>query len=156
MRCRTKFQIFYRIFFLILAAIIATVFGYWTADRTPPVVRIDGGILPSAVKPGDVALVKFTLKQKSSRDCPAVITREITDSHNLVYRLAEIPATYSAPNGDRENFTREVTIPRGIAFGPAKYNSCMIAICNPLQRFLDWPVHTCGPVLDFIIFNGTE
>jgi hypothetical protein len=138
-----------------ILAIVSTILGTMAADRDVPVERINGRLIPEAVKPGDEVEAAFTLTAQR-RYCPGVIEREIIGTDHIIHRLENIPATYAAPDGDRRNFTRGIMIPKSLPYGPATYKSCVVAACpwNPFHYL--WPVKQCEPLVKFIVYNGEE
>lgn len=125
-----------------LPPILATLIGIFLVlllDRREPLKVESLTITPTIVKAGSSAYVIFGATE--NRDCEGIVHRSIIDSGGHVFTLAPEPSIYpSLLSGDKKQFVKEVTIPLGVAPGPATYVSDLDRWCNWPQK-LFWHFH---------------
>jgi len=141
----------------VVALLIFAPIFYMALDREPPVTRLFGSMVPDVVVQGGETAVRYTTTRRNRQDCPGVVQQEIIDSLNTIYsKLARQtgPAKWEDDPyvPDREIFYgHPVAIPLQAAPGPAIFRTVTFRYCNPLQRWLHWPIIQVGPDLPFTI-----
>jgi len=123
-------------------------------DREPPYDRIVGSISPENPEPGSA--IETSWRIRTNRTCePAKdrnVTRQIIDSHNVVYTFDEVPSVYGrnvTAQDSPSSIVRVFALPMNIAPGPARYRSRACFACNPLQHL--WPICIDRPDIEFNI-----
>jgi hypothetical protein len=127
---------------------------WWTFDRTPPYTFEQVAISPSYPRPGEDIYITFDVKHRRAPCNPGVIYREFREATGKIHVYDPVQRA-RPPIGDR--FTRMATIPpAGIAYGPTTYRASACYTCNPLQRWLRWPVCVHTPDVMFTIAPPRE
>lgn len=137
----------------IFAVIVALPTALMVFDRAPPLVLYDGQINPPIVRPGQMVDVRWRA-HFAGRDCPGLTQREIVDAKNNLWpkmirgrRGVFTPSASDPLDGWVE--TPPLEIPDQIAPGIAHYKVTQFYYCNPLQRWLDWPIVQASPSIAF-------
>lgn len=127
----------------------------WMAfDRNPPWWRLHGTVEPYRVHRGERITATYTASPLT-RYCPGKVQREVIDvQRNLWPKLSA--STVASWEQDHDAVTGTVItpgviIPPSAAYGSAVYRVTTFWYCNPLQRWLDWPIVQVGPDLPFEI-----
>jgi hypothetical protein len=108
---------------LIPAFMLAVAFGAWwllVLDREPPIRLSEPVVSPSKVKPGGEVVVTWKLDRRRSGSFQGIITREIVDSTQVVWRVQE-QVVYEAGLPPEGRIAKAVTVPFAAAWGPAQY-----------------------------------
>ncbi len=99
----------------------------WVARMFAPVpFHYDALIVPEKISPGSPMVVSGTITK--SRDCAGTSSMRIIDSNNVFYELfsrsigARPPSTY--------NFQMPLTVPAGVALGPAVFSIVAVSNCG--------------------------
>ena len=139
------YEYFYFIPQLAALLIVAPLVWMLWMDRVPPLVLYDGRIEPFQVYPGQTDVKVVWHARFSGRDCPGYSQRELVD-----YKLNLWPKLKRARGGvfhpsDSDLLVGTVTtppldIPKQVELGPAEYRVTQFYYCNPLQRWLGWPI----------------
>lgn len=147
---------------LVLSFLICAVLAWWTFDRTPPLILYDGEIIPQQVRQGQTGVRVVWHARFSGRDCPGFTQRELTDSkHNLWPKRKRARGGIFHPSMS-DPFVGIVTtpplsIPSQMAIGKdANYRVTQFYYCNPLQRFLHWPIVQQSVKIPFVVLPKKE
>jgi len=126
----------------------------WMAlDREPTFTLLEGSIIPNPIRRGETATIVWRVKYSGSV-CEGKMQREIIDARRQLwpYVIRERGAKYH-PDPDYPGYgwieTVPLTLPDGIAPGPASYRATVFWYCNWLQRQLEWPIVVDRPVITF-------
>lgn len=134
--------------FFLLLGIWATagIIGYWVIDRDPPAKVILGEVLTPSVGPGDWLRVRYHVRRKDR--CRVNIEQIMVDKDGMRARLEDV--NYAVDPVD-EWVGLAAQVPSYFVGGEARYHVIRAYYCNPLQRMLDWPIPTIGPMVSFTV-----
>lgn len=137
---------------VMLAGILfAGLLGYWVSDRDPPAKLIDVQTITPVVH--DNGVVKVIYKLERTRYCRVRVEQVLYDSENI--RFPALDLDFAIDPGRQkmgvDAIGMAVKIPEWFAKGPAIHRAVRAYYCNPLQKFLDWPVLLVGPNIEFMV-----
>jgi hypothetical protein len=142
----------------ISTVIVLSPFVWMALDNTPPYAYNNVTIEPTTVKPGDDIHITFHVREM--RSCGAgLIYREFIEAEKPSARKRHV---YDPILRSREpivvdgKFTRIATIPDGISPGLTLYRGAACYFCNPLQRWLHWPVCIPTPEVPFTVVRNPD
>lgn len=115
-------------------------------DRREPLELIDGYITPFNVRGGQE--VRITWVARELRACGGELHKLFIDSAKVAHPTVREPTVYHQTFADERTFQKLMTIPRGMAPGPAIYTTKIERWCNPLQKYL-WPIKSDGIEIRF-------
>ncbi len=133
-----------------VSVLIAAPVLWMLIDRTPPVERIRGTIVPENPTPGSNITIKRVLKV--TRHCKAGKNNLLTEIISATGEITLFEATYGADYTEAVGegvFSRTMRLPLSIDPGPATYRSRACFACNPIQAI--WPVCVSGGDIRFNI-----
>lgn len=112
---------------------------WWLADREPPYTLSDPKLSADQIHAGEEFSIEWTLSL-TRRGCEGSFARYIVDSHRVVWAFAAARSAFANMQHGRYrvNSQTKVTLPRGIAPGPAEVFTVTTFHCNPMQRV--WPL----------------
>src|SRR5215207_2157095 len=86
------------------ALLVVAPFVWYAADRTPPMVRLYGEIVPDPAPRGSDVHVEYIVTKRIRDECPGTVHQEIVDSGGTTYQKTAKPvsATYRPDGGNRE------------------------------------------------------
>ena len=106
-------------------------------DSRAPVIITKSEMVPNVVVPGQTVTIRWTTIEL--RACDGVVRRRFVDAARVIHEIEPAPTIYRARVKDTPTFSRDVTIPSGMAPGPATYGGTRHYYCNPLQKwFQGW------------------
>lgn len=131
----TRGWIVENILILPLAILVAGVISYWALiiDRVPPILLTEGTIHPKTVIPGQTIHAMWRVDDLRSGPCSAVISREIIDSTNVVWRQADQQVLDVVYPHAEDFMSREMIVPFGAAWGNALYRVRACFRCQGLS-----------------------
>lgn len=115
-------------------------------DRRQPLELMDGYIRPYDVRSGQE--VRVTWVAKEYRACEGELHKLFIDSAKVAHPTVTEPTVYHQTFADQRTFQKLMTIPRGMATGPAIYTTKIKRWCNPLQQYI-WPIVSDGLQIRF-------
>lgn len=133
--------------------VAAPVFGL-LVDRREPVRLYQGQFVPDQVTPGQTVVVVWEADEMRF-GCDGVIERRILEKKTgKVHYFKREPTIYHmvGPEGGRQTFSKDFTLPEAITPGPAEYVTIGERWCNVLQKFL-WPIPFRGPPIPFNVLE---
>jgi len=124
----------------------------WMAlDRVPPYERLSGTIKPDYPTPGSNIEIEWEIK--TLRACiPSArlsVRRQIVDAKGTVWNFDPTTSVYYDETTRGRQINRSISLPRGVATGPATYRSMACFSCNPIHAL--WPVCVDKPEITFTI-----
>ena len=129
------------------ALTFAAVTGYWAQDRDAPVRFVNIAIDPKPVSPGKIMLVHYDIVRKKT--CQVKLEQVLFDSQRVRYVLSELSYVADPGFGGSDRFAIPIQLPYVINPGMAHYRAVRIYYCNPLQRWLQWPIIVEVPDVPF-------
>ncbi len=131
-----------RVFSVLVAAsvvFIAGSLGWMASVRSLPIEVLDATINKVNIPPGGQLELKFNFIQH--KRCYIIADRTIVDAKSARHRLSrlEFPAGIGE-SGVEQEYLLQVTLPKNIAFGTARYESTTIYRCNVLHWL--WPIYS--------------
>jgi hypothetical protein len=120
-------------------------------DRRDPAELTGGQMLPHDVRSGQAVTIAWDIIER--RACAGEFTPIIIDAGKQVHYFARQPTVYRdtlRPDGLR--FYKHITLPTGLAPGPAIYTVQVERWCNPLQRYL-WPIPSKAARIEFNVIE---
>lgn len=102
-------------------------------DSRVPVIITKTEMIPNVVVPGQTVTIKWT--SVDVRACDGIVRRRFVDGANVIHDIETAPTVYREKLHSNPTFSRDVTIPAGIATGQATYGGTRHYYCNPLQRW---------------------
>lgn len=136
---------------MVLGIIFAGLLGYWVSDRDPPASLVDVEIITPVVHENGV--VKVIYKLDRSRYCRVRVEQVLYDSENIRFPASDLDFAID-PGRQKlgvDKIGMAVQLPSWFAKGPAIHRAVRAYYCNPLQKFLDWPVLLIGPNTEFVV-----
>lgn len=123
--------------------ILAALFGLMVAapitfmwlDSAEPIRVTSATMSPPEVRPGQT--VRLTWDATEFRVCAGLVHRRFVDSSGVIFEISPVPAIYRDKLDGNKSFSRDITIPNGMAPGPALYTGVRRYWCNPLQRLFE-------------------
>lgn len=104
-------------------------------DSAEPIHISNVAMHPNSVRAGQV--VQLTWQASEARACNGIIHRRFVDSAGVIFDIAAVPSIYRRDLGGNKSLSRDITIPSGMAPGPAVYSGVRRYWCNPLQVLLE-------------------
>jgi hypothetical protein len=123
---------------------VATV-TFWLQDRTPPVTILDETVETPTVERRAQLRVRYVIERKKT--CQVYLEQMVFDAQRGRFIL-ETQSYLSEPLG-RDEFAVVLDVPAQMTTGFARYRATRNYYCNPVQRFLDWPITVTQPDLSF-------
>lgn len=148
--------VFENVFYFPVVIAVAGFLYYWATivDRRPPIALSDGTITPLEVEPGAYITPRWAMDRIREQPCSFVLSREIVDSTNVVWRKADQQISdYVYP--DDKFIARPMQVPFGAAWGPARYHLVMCFRCQGLSATRAFPACIRWPELPFEIAKPT-
>lgn len=137
--------------FILFMFVASGVLGYWAQERDEPIQILREEIENLDVHPGEILRVRYEIIRK--KNCSVRLEQVLFDAQRTRFILPENEYT-AAPGGVGEDtFVIPVEVPEKMGAGRASYRAVRSYICNPLQRFLNWPVIV---VAQDVSFNVTS
>lgn len=115
-------------------------------ERPPVSVYVDRSIEPAKVYPGEE--ITINIKAAKTKDCPAVVYRELHDSSGRVFTFDP------EPRPKQETFPVKKVVPIDAFPGPAEYHATLEWSCNWVQKF--FPRVVDQPPISFEIMPTPE
>ena len=118
-------------------------------DSRVPVIITQSEMVPSVVFPGQTVTIRWTAIEL--RACDGVVRRRFVDAARVIHEIEPAPTIYRARLSDNPTFSRDVTIPAGMAIGPgATYGGTRHYFCNPLQQWFQgmWGIEIRAPIAE--------
>ena len=149
---RRKAWVAENILILPIIALLAGAITYWLliVDRAQPVDLENGYIIPQSVTPGERISAQWTLIRQRNSVCSGILSRSIVDSTNVVWRQAD-QSVYDRVYPSHELIAKEIIVPFGASWGPAKYRLQLCFRCEGLSLTRQFPVCWSEPDLPFSI-----
>ncbi len=144
----------------------------WSLDRNGPYDRLFGVIVPGhsmecgpdaqyygEIRPSGCVVVEWTIELHDNyRSCSPInslhVRRTITGADGITH---DLPRTERYFGDGREPFSeklrRPFVLPAFSVPGPATYHSEACFVCNPLQKFANWPVCKTTPDVPYEVAN---
>jgi hypothetical protein len=122
---------------IIFGALVVTPLTFMSLDRDIPVTILSSKVTGNPV-PG--ATVGITWEAISSRPCTGDARSWIIGSNRVLYDYAPRPTVIRSTKTERGIYSIEIVLPSSIPPGPATRFTLARYYCNPLQRWLDWPI----------------
>lgn len=144
-----------RVVIAAVASIAAGALGYMVGDRQPPLIRYWGVILPENPPAGSEVSVQWDIQW--FRPCTGKVYRQIVDSHKVIWDFEPFDTMYTRAKKITETNRRielNLTLPKGIALGPAEYFAVVRLKCNWLQEI--WPIVVDTPTIKFNIVESPK
>jgi len=136
---------------MIAGILLSGMLGYWVTDRDPPAKLVSARVLTPVIHEGGVVKVIYVLDR--NRYCRVRVEQVLYDSENI--RHPALDLDFAIDPGRQKMGTDSigmaVKIPEWFAKGPAIHRAVRAYYCNPLQKFLDWPVILAGPDMEFSV-----
>ena len=132
-----------------MCGLTITFTAWLVLDRRDPVILEHGELIPNEVRNGDRAIIVWHITEL--RLCAGDLRRVIIDSSNKVHEFAKEATVYHdlVVKGSR-TFSKNFTMPYGMAPGPANYYGIGTRWCNVLQQNI-WPIFFRSPAVPFTI-----
>jgi hypothetical protein len=124
---------------------------YWAMDREPPVRPVESSVINPEVRPGDWLKVKYKMRPEPSPltpRCKVVIEQLMVSHDDIRARVDDINYTIDPVE---EWVGLAAQVPPYFTPGLGHYWAVRAYYCNPLQRFLDWPIQVVGPQVPFTV-----
>jgi len=137
--------------FLIVMWAATALITYWAMDREPPIRPAEAQVITPEVRPGDWLKVKYKMHPEPTPltpRCKVVIEQLMVSSNNVRARVDDISYTVDPVE---EWVGLAVQVPSYFSPGVGRYWAVRAYYCNPLQRFLDWPIQVMGPQVTFTV-----
>lgn len=131
---------------LVMAPLLIMLF-----DRREPITILPGKIDPYYVKNGMTVVVTWPLIEH--RACAGDLRRVVVDQggKGKIHEFAVEPTIYhQVLSPDARTFSKNMTMPYGMAPGPAIYYGIGTRWCNVLQQFI-WPIPFRSPDIPICI-----
>lgn len=119
----------------IFGMMVAAPITFMWLDNTEPIRITHVSMSPAEVLAGQS--VRITWEATEIRACNGIIHRRFIDSAGVIFEIAPVPSVYRDVLGGHKTFSRDITIPSGMAPGPAIYGGVRRYWCNPLQRLFE-------------------
>ena len=122
---------------------------FMVVDSRTPITITKSEMVPSVVVPGQTVTIRWTAVEH--RACDGVVRRRFVDSAGVIHEIEPAPTIYRARLSDNPTFSRDVTIPAGMAIGPgATYGGTRHYFCNPLQQWFQgmWGIEIRAPIAE--------
>lgn len=123
-----------------LLGFCAAISGVLVGDRIPPVNNLVGVVVPTKLRAGEDAVVRW--KTAVTRQCESSTVRELIDSKAHTHVLST-----GAPWELEHSFAVPVDIPPGFS----RYRAVVHFICNPLHQF--FPIEVVSPEVLFEVIE---
>jgi hypothetical protein len=122
------------------------------SDRLDPVV-VHNSVVSGDMRPGGVIRVDWSAT--ALRSCDGEVRRRIISSSGIIHEYDVVPTVFRLDDDRaKRSFSREITLPTSIAPGPAIHSAIVRYYCNPLQRWLHWPIMPSREDVRFVIGSG--
>jgi len=128
---------------------------YMLLDRGPVLEIRNPRIEPMSVERG--TKMRLMWDATEYRNCDGMVQRWIVDSAGHVFSFTNVATVYheALQASPTRTFSRELTVPRGAAIGPALYRSRVTRWCNVAQQYL-WPIRESPPDVQFHIMDRSQ
>lgn len=125
--------------------------AYWAVDRAPPVRPVDAIVINPKVRPGEWLKVKYKMHPEPSPVTPRckVVIEQLMVSHDDI--RARVDDVIYTVDPVEEWVGLAPQVPHYFTAGVGHYWAVRAYYCNPLQRFLDWPIQVVGPQVPFTV-----
>ena len=123
----------------ICALFVVSPITFMALERNDP-VRIHSQELTGDFRPG--GRVALTWSATASKYCEGTVRSRIISAKGIVYEYDQLPTVIRSSNGERGTYRIEFSLPAQIDAGLARRESHVAYYCNPLQRWLAWPIRT--------------
>lgn len=132
-------------FILAIILFFVATLTFWLQDRTAPVIVVDERVETPAVSHGQQLRVRYVIERKKT--CQVYLEQMVFDSQRGRF-IMETQDYLSEPLG-RDEFAVVLNVPYQMTTGPARYRAARSYFCNPVQRFLNWPITITQPDIGF-------
>lgn len=122
----------------ILAMSILFLIGSWTVDRRTPVDFNQSLVETPVVAPGGILRVHYQVTRH--RNCSVHIEQVLFDENGGRYPMPDTVFVVDPGPLGEDAYSVLIPVPSFFQPGQARFRSARAYYCNPLQRFLDWPV----------------
>lgn len=125
-----------------LVILVTGIVSYWALviDRIPPITLTEGVIAPKTVNPGERIFATWKVDDLRKGACSAVVSREIIDSTNVVWRQPNQQIIDVLFPENEDFIARETIIPFGAAWGDALYRVRACFRCSGVSLTSVFPV----------------
>jgi len=134
---------------------VATTFGFWFWERTPPIQIMEAVALTPRVGPGEIFRVQLHVRRSRS-DCRLHLDRMIFDGLNTRAPISDEEFEANPSSAEEEMIVESAQIPDWAAPGPSIFRIIRAYYCNPVQWWFDRPIVVRAPDVAFeIVTNET-
>jgi hypothetical protein len=122
----------------LLAMAILFLIGTWIFDRQAPVTFHQALVETPLVEPGGILRVHYQITRH--RNCSVHIEQVLFDEAGGRYPMPDTIFIVDPGQVGDDAYSVLVPVPTFFMSGRARFRSARAYFCNPLQRFLNWPV----------------
>lgn len=129
-----------------VALFVVVPLTFMALERADPVI-MHGYKLSGDFRPGGTVELQWTATAR--KYCSGEVRSRIIASDGVIYEYARAPVVIRSSTQEKGTYAFRFPLPPNIASGTARREAHVSYYCNPLQKWLDWPIRVVrryGPI----------